>query len=91
MEQVIERERTPEQGSFHGYTRNIRMEGRVEALERRHGNIINIEKKLDRILKDNDVFNKEVYNLIKKNCSLLKEKIDLESKYAILGKQCEEL
>ncbi|MPC62111.1 hypothetical protein E2C01_056194 [Portunus trituberculatus] len=73
-----------------GKLRNSEMEGRVEALERRHGNIINIDEKLDCILND-DIFRKEVYNLTKENCSLLKNKMDLESKYAILCKQCEEL
>ncbi|MPC53021.1 hypothetical protein E2C01_046905 [Portunus trituberculatus] len=61
-----------------GELRNFGIEERVEALERRLENIINIEEKLDCVLKDNNVFGKEVYNLTKENCCLLKEKMDLE-------------
>ncbi len=59
------------------------MERRVEILERRLGNIIAIEQKLDRVLQENDTFRKEVYNLTKENCELLREKMDLENKYSV--------
>ena len=91
------REKTPDRGSFLGFVktpselRNIGVEDRIEALERRLVDITTIEQKLDRVLQENDSFRKEVYNLIKENCELLRGKVDLENKYSVLGKQYDEL
>lgn len=94
---MADRDCTPERGSFHGFVgtpselRNIGVERRVEVLEKRLGDIIAIEQKLDRVIQENDTFRKEVYKLTKENCELLREKLDLENKYALLGKQHNEL
>ena len=88
---------TPRRGNFEGFLdtphdmKDIGMERRMEAIERRIGTIAAIEGKLDQVLKENDTFRREVYNLTKENCKLLKEKVELESKNSQLDKKCEEL
>ena len=90
-------EKTPDRRSFLEFVRtpselrNMGVEERIEALEGKLVNITTIEQKLDRVLQENDSFRKEVYNLTKENCELLRGKIDLENKYSLLGKQYDEL
>ena len=60
------REKTPDRGSFLGFVktpselRNIGVEDRIEALERRLVDITTIEQKLDRVLQENNSFRKDV-------------------------------
>ena len=71
---------TPRREPFTGFLkspydmREIGMERRMEATEKRIGTITAIEGKLDQVLKDDKTFRKEVYNLTKESCKLLKKK-----------------
>ena len=83
--------------SFRGFQNSTMDQGemcldrRVESLESKIATIVAIDTKLDKVIKENEDFRKEVMILTRENTELLREKVELEGRNAMLGRQCEEM
>lgn len=69
----------------------VSLDRRVENIEKRIGTIVAMEEKLDKVIRDNEAFRKEILVLNSENAKLMKQKLELENKNALLGKHCQEL